>query len=363
MATALHASPVPTPSTSAPPTPPYPTFPRLPSTGPSISRNASTSSSRSTTTVSSTTSSLVAAPIRPPPIETRTAATTPAQLPSRPTSTDPTCSNSRNNSGGTSAQQYAGQVGYSSPAGGGGGMFGGRGFMRNGPRSRTSTLPTTPSIITSTSPSPAPAGSGFASGSDTRGTPERSHTAPVSEMSPTTPRAQRWPSPEMVHEGRSMPLRVTVSMDPVKDSSSTMFTSPLAHPRPVRGREGQWSTPSSPIEHRSPRKSQRTLSVDGVRDGDGRDRERERGQSQASASSSNSAGGLKRPSIRDFVLGEELGRGSYSTVSCIYPIEVTNHAYRDPGGPSYFCGRPVAFISKIDSSICHQDYQPGAFDC
>ncbi len=41
---------------------------------------------------------------------------------------------------------------------------------------------------------------------------------------------------------------------------------------------------------------------------------RKRRQSQTSAKSNGSAAGQRKPSLRDYILGEELGRGSYSTV-------------------------------------------------
>ena len=270
-AATLHPSPVPTPSSSSPPTPPYPAFPRLPSsTSQSISRNASTSSSRST---ASSSSSLVAVPIRPPPIETRTAATTPQQLPSRPTSADPEV-----------ASPLRGK--YTSPR-----IGAGRGIYRNGPRARH---PDTPPIITS------PLVGGMVSRHR-----ERPNTAPNPEMSPTTPRGNRWRAPDsetMPTSPTPAPIRVTVSMD-MTDSGPS---SPV--PQYPRGRHGMRSIPSSPVGYREERAKARTLSAD--RDMTG---ERERRQSQASAHSSHS-GGQRKPSLRDFVLGEELGRGSYSTV-------------------------------------------------
>lgn len=274
-------APSPSPS-SAPPTPPYPSFPRLPSSAssPSITRNASTCSSAST---SSTTSSLVAAPIRPPPIETRTAATTPAQLPSRPGSADQTAQNHASQS----PLRHQIPIGHRAP-------------IRNGPRSR-STVPRPPAAISSSSPSPQ----------DVQGTPERRQTAPGEDVSPTTPRAPKWVAPGSIEGGRKTP-RVTVSTDQtyIRMDDDTIMMSP----KPVRGRAtGQWSTPSSPVDDRSPRNKQRTLSVDG-RPHTAGDERRERRISQASAGSSTSTG-TRKPSLRDFILGDELGRGSYSTVS------------------------------------------------
>lgn len=266
--TTMHPSPVPTPSSTSSPHPP---FPRLPSGSlPNITRNASTSSSCSTATTSSSSSSLVAAPIRPPPIETRTAATNSAQLPPRPSSADP-----------------------HSPRPGR--PYNPRGISRNGPRSRNTT-PYTPPIRTG---AVAP----------TITTPERASTAPPDNISPTTPRAPRWIPDE---EGRAP--RVMISSETAETAdiipSSSGYTT-----RQPRGRAGggQWSSPSSPIDQMSPPQYKpRTLSVDG------REEVRERRTSQASsASTSGMAKDTKKPSLNDFVVGEELGRGSYSTVSSI----------------------------------------------
>ncbi|WWC60568.1 uncharacterized protein I303_103142 [Kwoniella dejecticola CBS 10117] len=292
MTTAIRPSPVPTPPTSSPPTPPtnYPTFPRLSS--PSINRNASTSSSRSTATTSST-SSLQAAPMRPPPIETSTATTSRSQLPSRAES-------------GTESD-----VGHT-PAGArryGGpelGSVGGRGWGRNGPRSGRATPQ---HIITSPSHSPP----------SVRDTP----LAP-SGLSPTTPRAPRYPTQQ--DPTSPGPLRVTISLDPMDTlNQETRSNTPPSHASsPVRGREGHLTAPSSPADPpRAPGLvggKQRTLSVDAgpnwphMRRSGSAERDRERRQSQVSTHSHTSSGQLKKPSIRDFVLGEELGQGSYSTV-------------------------------------------------
>jgi len=276
MATTMHPSFVPSSSTPNPPTPPYPAFPRLQSgastsSSPSITRNASTSSSCST---ASTSSSLIAAPIRPPPIETRTAATSPIQLPS-------------------SAELHSPRAGKAGPSSN-------RGLLFNGPRSR-STVPFPPTAF----------GVG---GRDT--TPERSSTAPIPDAngSPTTPKAPRWVPPEeaMLVNGageRTGPgqtgsaqkgPRVTVSMEPVEARAQSAGGN-------ARGRDGKWSTPSSPVDRKSPRGKLRTLSVDGRGE-----ETRERRTSQVSAASS--SGQPKKLSLKDFVLGEELGRGSYSTV-------------------------------------------------
>ena len=318
MATAVHPSPVPTPSAAAgPPTPPmaYPNFPRIPqgahshsshsahgsasgsspsSPHPSVQRNASTSSSRSNTT-SSSTSSLLAAPIRPPPIETRTAATTtPVNLPSRPSSTDTSFASPANGHGnGFAYGNGHGGSGYNSDAEPPVGHYGGRGFSRNGPRTaRQATTPLPPAIVTY--PHQPLRGETYGGGP----------TVPYPPLSPTTPRAlhSSWFANEDLRpdtpEQRG-PVTVTVSLDDV--------TPPMAGPS--RGRSGIGSTPASPIA-----RAQRNLSVDGRRPStaDGTMTDRERRQSVASQGS---ASGQRKHSLRDYVLGEELGRGSYSTVS------------------------------------------------
>lgn len=248
---------------STPPTPPtgLPAFARVTSAT-LLQRNASTSSSVSTAT-SESSSSLVAVPIRPPPIQTRTAATPEAQLP-----TDV-------------ATDYHEQE----PAG----LYGGRGFARNGPRmARQATDPPrtfgpsgrqTPSIITTDvgrSPSLPPS---------------------ATSVSPTTPRAPRPPLPESMKAPLSpQQVRVTVADD---DVPSTPSRAQL----PV-------SSPGTPTTLRAGGKS-RNQSMDSSHIALS---ERERRQSQLSTQSNGSAAS-KRPSLRDYILGEELGRGSYSTVS------------------------------------------------
>ncbi|WWC68385.1 uncharacterized protein I206_102310 [Kwoniella pini CBS 10737] len=290
MTTALRPSPVPTPPTSSPPTPPtnYPTFPRLSS--PSINRNASTSSSRSTATTSST-SSLQAAPMRPPPIETSTAATSRSQLPSRAES------GSECDAGTSSSRTYGGPEL---------GSVGGRGWGRNGPRSGRATPQ---HIITSPSHSPPSA---------------RDSTPGPSGLSPTTPRAPRYTTQQDPHSPG--PLRVTISLDPMDTlDHDHRSNTPPSHPTsPVRGRGGHLTAPSSPTDPpRAPALvggKPRTLSVDAgpnwphARRSGSAERDRERRQSQISTHSHSGSGQLKKPSIRDFVLGEELGQGSYSTV-------------------------------------------------
>ncbi|ORX34124.1 hypothetical protein BD324DRAFT_636704 [Kockovaella imperatae] len=304
-AATLHPSPVPTPSatSTSPPASPFPAFPRLPS-GQSISRNASSSSSRST---ASSSSSLVAAPIRPPPIETRTAATpgTNIQGISRPGSADPEHSSSP-----TTGK-------YTSPR-----LGAGRGIYRNGPRSRQQQQPEAPMIATSPLAGPFHR--------------DRPNTAPTPGMSPSTPKTSRWRTVETERGSPSPspgPIRVTVSLDNTESGPS----SPM--PQYPRGRAGMRSIPSSPVGFKEdgPRGKARTLSAD--RD-ISRDRERRQSQASAASSSTSGGGGYRKPSLRDFVLGEELGRGSYSTVYAATPASTTH----SPGTPR---GAPREYAIKI----------------
>lgn len=238
-------------ATSTPPTPPtsLPAFARITSAS-VLQRNASSSSSRSTTT-SESSSSLVAVPIRPPPIQTRTAATPEAQPLSDSAS------------------------GYASVDSEPGGIYGGRGFMRNGPRmargaTPVSTIATPHSLIIPNDRSPS--------------------LPPNLSMSPTTPKAHRMPLPrEYPNQPTSpAPIRVTIAAD---DS-----VYPGGQPSP--------SNPTTPT-HRKPRS---VSDLDSARL-----ESRERRHSQVSTHSNGSAAS-RRPSVVDFNMGEELGRGSYSTV-------------------------------------------------
>ncbi|KAL7423728.1 serine/threonine protein kinase [Cryptotrichosporon argae] len=273
-----------------PPTPPSLAFQRLHShshshsASPSLQRHASTASSHSTATSESTSSSLVAVPIRPPPIQTRTAATLDVQLPhdSAPhaPSPSPSLPSPRPSRYDDESQ----------------GLYGGRGFMRNGPRmARQNTAPPLPAIITTLDARPDNAE--HAPDPEDPTAAQQEHDA---HLSPSTPRpSRRLPLPA---EPSPTQPRVTISLDTI--------AAPGPGPSSARGRPG--STPGSPITHRYDK--QRTLSVDAAGDGRAgqteRERERERRQSQASIASA----GSRRPSIRDYVVGEELGRGSYSTV-------------------------------------------------
>ncbi|KAK8865634.1 hypothetical protein IAR55_000779 [Kwoniella newhampshirensis] len=310
MAATIRPSPVPTPPTSAPPTPPnnYPTFPRLSS--PSIQRNASTSSSRSTTTVSST-SSVQAAPMRPPPIETSTASTSQSQIPSR--------AQSDNEADIQSPPRTTAK--YDGPTLSGSGGRGGWG--RNGPRAGTSgRMMSPPAIITSPAASPPSIIHSFTSN---RARPSTAGTI-TTGTSPTTPRAPRsFGSQQDSSSPVSTPLRVTISMDPMDNLShehhpnGASFSLAAGPSSPVRGRPGTLTTPSSPTMSMAPglQNKPRTLSVDaGPHWSDRRSMsaERERRQSQVSTHSHTSSSQYRKPSIKDFVLGEELGQGSYSTV-------------------------------------------------
>lgn len=120
---------------------------------------------------------------------------------------------------------------------------------------------------------------------------------------------------------------MTISLDPTDHSPTSISQLAAAggnDTTPVRGRMGSLTTPSSPTGYMSPipvsRDKQRTLSVDagpsgfvGRRSGSV-EIDRERRQSQVSNHSHSGSGGPKKASIKDFVLGEELGQGSYSTV-------------------------------------------------
>lgn len=254
-------------ASSTPPTPPtsLPAFSRLASAT-LLQRNASTSSSRSTTTTEST-SSLVAVPIRPPPIQTRTAATPDAQLATSDTLED-----------------YGSSEPERVP------VYGGRGFMHNGPRMarQAGQSSSPPSIVTTSSPEAG-----------------RSSSLPSHQQagySPTTPRASRLPLPYDAVPVPTSPNQLRVTMDNDDDE--------LVSPAPPFRKDASNSSPSSPTAYRSHGKA-RALSADDMATPTAGDRER-----RASGVSTHSNGSAqKKPSLRDYILGEELGRGSYSTVS------------------------------------------------
>lgn len=333
-------SPLPSP---APPTPPTPSSAIYPSTlsrlrETTLDRSASSSSSRSTTTTSST-SSLVAAPIRPPPIETSTASTSSAQLPSRSQSTDPYSSQHR---GSYDSGGYGNNQGESSRTGSGppyhspGAIYGGRGFQRNGPRialDRSANITPIPPLIisndlyngpirsssvplpVSTTPSRIPpqssamtASSSASSRADSVYQDEFQIYAQSAGLSPTTPRASRFPNPDEIDAQLSSPTNNTTK-------PNLMVSTVNGSNSPRRTRD---SFPSSPTTiGGGDRFKQRALSSSTARGDGSRDLSRERRQSVNSSRSAVSSSGRVRENPSDYVFGEELGRGSYSTVSTL----------------------------------------------
>lgn len=305
MAVTTYHPPMVHTSGSGSPNSAMPVFPRLPAP---ISRNASTSSSCSTTTTSST-SSLVAAPIRPPPPETRTAATNDAQFSSRPGSSgrgtglgDAGGGYASSGSAGYSAMSSSG---YHSPVPGGSyvsaprGMYGGsssaRGGMRNGPRSRQGTL-ALPSIITTPDLIPSRASSVPLPIDPTS---ERRH------LSPTTPRASRFAESEDEAQPRSQQSGGSSSGN---RRSSRVSSQGTAEPTsPLAASSNRSSAGSAMTERKG-----RTLSVGADH---GRSASADRDRRQSMASNRSAATGRVRESPKDYIFGEELGRGSYSTVS------------------------------------------------
>ena len=271
-------------------------------------------------------------------METRTAATTAATTPQQPLSR-PGSAAPEGRANTQSASSTRGN--YTSPA-----LGAGRGIYRNGP-SRARQHPNTPPIITSPM---IPAGAG---GSRFRTRPS---TAPNPEVSPTTPRGARWAGIDPETQPSSPtpgPVRVTISMD----DAEAGLSSPV--PQHYRGRGGMRSIPSSPIgyrEDRDVRSKARTLSAD--REGS---RDRERRHSQVSAHSAASST-HKKPSLNDFVLGEELGRGSYSTVTQNFPNSC--FASIDDVLSGVRCHRcaEYEFTHHLTSTtrIRHQDHQSGS---
>ncbi|WVQ71191.1 hypothetical protein IAR50_000716 [Cryptococcus sp. DSM 104548] len=269
-------------------------------TSPSISRNPSTSSSRSTTTVSST-SSIQAAPMRPPPPETRTAATDKSQIASRNAS--------------DAEDDYHGPK--TGPASGRGGTWG-----RNGPRTVASSTtlshspqpryPIPPSIVTSSaSPSPIL----------TNATRRRREGA---GGSPTTPRGASFSAaPDSTVDG-SAPLRVTISIDPDDPHNHTHYPrSGAASPLDARDTRGRLTAPSSPTAPtRSLNGKPRTLSVDAgtSRSSGNRSRSQDRDRRQSHSSNGSAS---HRPGPDDWVKEEEIGSGSFSTVYRVAPAHET----------------------------------------
>jgi 3-phosphoinositide dependent protein kinase-1 len=215
--------------------------------------------------------------------------------------------------------------------------------MRNGPRSRQGTLPL-PAIVTS-DPDFLP--------SRASSTPLPAH-APHIGLSPTTPRASHFADPDEL-DGQG-PFRVTISSDAPHDlghgngngnGNSYGYGSGSSSPRSSKG------LPSPTIDRKG-----RTLSVGA---GQGRDasRDRERRQSQASAKSA--ASGRVRETPRDYVFGEELGRGSYSTVSQRYRERI-GEKLTAPGRASDqgFLFHCVTHFASSAQTVRYQDHQPGA---
>jgi 3-phosphoinositide dependent protein kinase-1 len=182
--------------------------------------------------------------------------------------------------------------------------YGGRGFMRNGPRNEMQRHGTSPIPAIQTS-SPGPTSPLALASSPLR---EKSTTLPhPHRVSPTTPRAPNTPWSSASSSNERNGRQVYSPDDPPR---VMITTSPAASGSGTRGRGGFASIPSSPTQDYGVGKP-RTLSVGGKTE---RDLERERRMSQASNGSST---GTKRPSARDWVFGEEIGRGSYSTVSSV----------------------------------------------
>lgn len=290
------------------PLPPYPALSRLRETSP-LERNASTSSSRSTTTVSSTTSSLVAVEMRPAPKETRTAAT--ATVIAGP-------SKSGSSSASNSSSDLPAAIRPSSAGGRGGyhpsppeGIYGGRGFQRNGPRVSASPSPSLRGITTSSSaPTHRLPAIITDDGSPIAPRPTSSYV-PGSGISPTTPRA-----------GRFLPRRQSSDIAD-EDSSSGLQAS-----------AGNIRSLASPYASKS-----RSSSTGGSIYGERRDERRQSVASARSAASaattgtvtSSSGGGTRaRETTADYVFGEELGRGSYSTVRVPLLVNID-----DPGCSCY----------------------------
>lgn len=324
-----------------------------------LERNASTSSSRSTTTTSSTTSSLVAVPIRPPPKETSTATTGAEQKGERAASAAGAYAgygygqtNRGSGGSGGSGQGWTGQGYAAEPEGMDGttsgyytpqpeAFYGGRGFQRNGPRSGSTASSISAATGYGVPPSLSLPGRSRA-GSRANGVGvEQLGGSPISAQRPIPP-------------ALSLPAIVTVSADTPRSSSvpvhardaslspTTPKASRFAESDDGAGEEGRLrpgssggpgTSPSSSLRMRhrqtpiaaSPtdRDKARTMSIGAGSSQAERDasRERERRQSMASAKSAASSSGAQRvrETTADYVFGEELGRGSYSTVRFAHP--------------------------------------------
>lgn len=224
--------------------------------------------------------------MRPPPEKTRTAATPSSQLPSRPSSAAGPAAASHlelsgignagpSGSGSDATRAYGNNGDYHSPSA----VYGGRNFQRNGPRMGGGRHATgvLPAIVTSDAPM-------------------RSSSVPLPDngpmgmgmgmsLSPTTPRQSRFYDTNDVDSSGS-------SLRPRTAGPGSGSVGGITN---LRG-----SVPASPTEMKS-----RGLSV-------GQEKSRERRQSGNSARSAGSSRPRESPS--DYTFGEELGRGSYSTV-------------------------------------------------
>lgn len=175
--------------------------------------------------------------------------------------------------------------------------------MHNGPRmARQATMPvhhSLPHLIT-----------------DDDSMPERSVSVPPhASRSPTTPRASHRSldtdsAPQLPLPVSPGPLSLSYddgSDSKVEDKSDTRSDIPT----PSRGRQADSCPPTPSTARSGPRR--RDHSADSSTVAPSERTERERRPSHASANSTASSA-RARPSTRDFILGEELGRGSYSTV-------------------------------------------------
>lgn len=216
-------------------------------------RNPSTCSTASNDTGASSSSSLEAAPMIPPPIETRTAATSEAQLPSP------------------------------------------EDLQRQEDEIRTHGQTTTTGR-------------------------RRGSVGKASSTSPTTPRARRFPLPPPVQPpayllpAEVQPHRQSHSADWA--SSSDGGRTPLRiniHPSTAQRTDGPRSAGSD--SHYSGRDHLASSPVHRSRGRSSEDRVLRSPSSEIPIPREREHSGPRKPSISDFVLGDVLGRGSYSTVS------------------------------------------------
>lgn len=172
--------------------------------------------------------------------------------------------------------------------------------MHNGPRmARQATMPiqnSLPTLVTSADDN----------------MPERSVSVPPNaSRSPTTPRASHRSldidsAPQLPLPLSPGPLSLTYD-----DASDSRSEGRSDMPTPSRGRQGDSCPPTPSTARSGPRR--RDHSADSSTVAPSERTERERRPSHTSVNSTASSA-RARPSTRDFILGEELGRGSYSTV-------------------------------------------------